>query len=100
MPNYSDMLFPPLTLSPYLSQYSYSNSIIYIITALQNNRPLIWALIPCRALAAWIFWPYGGVWRKVAVFEAFCGGVMAVAMLLEGSWGRKLGAREGKRKGK
>jgi hypothetical protein len=41
---------------------------------------MIWATIPGRALAALVFWGYGGVWKNVAIFEALCGGLVAGAM--------------------
>jgi hypothetical protein len=69
--------------------------IIYILAAIQHNRSFIFASIAGHALAAWIFWPYGGVWRNVAVFEAGCGGVLGVAMGWE-SWR----GRESKGRGK
>jgi hypothetical protein len=62
------------------------------------------ASIVGRGLAAAVFWPYGGVWRNVALFEAFCGGGYGAGFGagegVGGEWEGRVSVKEGEEEGK
>jgi hypothetical protein len=66
---------------------------VYIIAASQKNRQLIWAFVPWRLLAFLAYWPYGGIWWKIALVELGFGGSIALAMSWE-HWSRQSRVRE------
>ncbi len=56
----------------------------YLQAVYQRNRSFMRAIFPWRCVATVVFGAHGGAWRKVAIYEAVMGVVMAGALWWEG----------------
>lgn len=65
------------------------NSSAYILAAYRGDKAAMWLSVVGRTIAVGIFWTDGGVWRKVAIFEGVCGGVLAGSLVWESRDGKE-----------
>ncbi|KAM3067331.1 hypothetical protein ACMFMF_009825 [Clarireedia jacksonii] len=55
----------------------------YLIAAKKRDKLAMKLSILGRTMAVLVFLRNGGVWRKVAIFEGVCGGLLAASLLWE-----------------
>ncbi|KAF7955077.1 uncharacterized protein EAE97_000336 [Botrytis byssoidea] len=56
---------------------------LYIVAAKRGDKLAMWLSVVGRTIAVGIFWVDAGPWRKVAVFEGLCAGVLAGSLIWE-----------------
>ncbi|TGO46728.1 hypothetical protein BCON_0310g00060 [Botryotinia convoluta] len=61
---------------------------LYIVAAKREDRLAMWLSVVGRTIAVGIFWVDAGPWRKVAVFEGLCAGVVAGSLIWESRGGK------------
>ncbi|KAF7957830.1 hypothetical protein EAE96_003400 [Botrytis aclada] len=66
---------------------------LYIVAAKREDRLAMWLSVVGRTIAVGIFWVDAGPWRKVAIFEGFCAGILAGSLIWE-SRGEKVKKRD------
>ncbi|TVY82543.1 hypothetical protein LSUE1_G002437 [Lachnellula suecica] len=66
---------------------SVSLGVFYLNAAYRRDIPIMWMSVVGRMAAVIVFWPRGGVWRNVALFEGICGLSLVLARGWD-VWGR------------
>ncbi|KAJ8064832.1 hypothetical protein OCU04_007140 [Sclerotinia nivalis] len=61
----------------------------YLISAYRRDTLAMWMTVVGRTIAVGVFWSDAGPWRKVALFEGFCGGLLATSLIWESQYAKE-----------